>query len=161
MQVKLVILKLVLGQHTSSRLRIVLSTPRFDRIGFVTRSRLWNGWCLTVCKLCQFCSRIDPVPSASMATQAGHDSAFSASPARDDDEMFDSSTYECNICYEVAREPVVTMCGHLYCWPCLYRYVNVCSYICILQRCSLDFGCLTDGCKYRTCVKSVLSAKLE
>ena len=59
-----------------------------------------------------------------MATQAGHDSAFSASPARDDDEMFDSSTYECNICYEVAREPVVTMCGHLYCWPCLYRYVK-------------------------------------
>ena len=102
-----------------------------------------------------------PASSASMATQAGHDSAFSASPARDDDEMFDSSTYECNICYEVAREPVVTMCGHLYCWPCLYRYVNVCSYICILQRCSLDFGCLTDGCKYRTCVKSVLSAKLE
>lgn len=66
-----------------------------------------------------------PAPSASMATQAGHDSAFSASPARDDDEMFDSSTYECNICYEVAREPVVTMCGHLYCWPCLYRWMQV------------------------------------
>jgi len=96
-----------------------------------------------------------------MATQAGHDSTFSASPARDDDEMFDSSTYECNICYEVAREPVVTMCGHLYCWPCLYRYVNVCCCICILQRCSLGVGCMTDGCKYRTCVKSVLSAKLE
>ncbi len=96
-----------------------------------------------------------------MATQAGHDSAFSASPARDDDEMFDSSTYECNICYEVAREPVVTMCGHLFCWPCLYRYVNMCSCICTLQRCSLDFGCMADGCKYRTCAKSVLSAKLE
>ena len=77
-----------------------------------------------------------PASSASMATQAGHDSAFSASPARDDDEMFDSSTYECNICYEVAREPVVTMCGHLYCWPCLYRYVNMCNCICAWQRCS-------------------------
>ena len=62
----------------------------------------------------------------SMATQSRHDSTGAASAARDDDE-FDSSTYECNICYEVAAEPVVTMCGHLYCWPCLYRYA---SYTC-------------------------------
>ena len=31
------------------------------------------------------------------------------------------SSFECNICYEIAREPVVTLCGHLYCWPCIYR----------------------------------------
>lgn len=29
--------------------------------------------------------------------------------------------YDCNICLEIAREPVVTLCGHLYCWPCLFR----------------------------------------
>ena len=29
--------------------------------------------------------------------------------------------FDCNVCYDTAREPVVTMCGHLYCWPCLYR----------------------------------------
>lgn len=56
-----------------------------------------------------------------MATQSRHDSSGAASAARDYDEV-DTSTYECNICYEVATEPVVTMCGHLYCWPCLYRY---------------------------------------
>jgi hypothetical protein len=33
----------------------------------------------------------------------------------------ESSPFECNICLELAREPVVTYCGHLYCWPCLYR----------------------------------------
>jgi E3 ubiquitin-protein ligase RNF5 len=30
--------------------------------------------------------------------------------------------FECNICLELASEPVVTLCGHLYCWPCLYRW---------------------------------------
>ena len=33
----------------------------------------------------------------------------------------ESSAFECNICYEIAQSPVVTLCGHLYCWPCLYR----------------------------------------
>ena len=33
----------------------------------------------------------------------------------------ESSAFECNICYELAQSPVVTPCGHLYCWPCLYR----------------------------------------
>jgi hypothetical protein len=31
--------------------------------------------------------------------------------------------FECNICFEVATEPVVTLCGHMYCWPCLYRWL--------------------------------------
>lgn len=29
--------------------------------------------------------------------------------------------FECNICFDAAREPVVTQCGHLYCWPCLHQ----------------------------------------
>lgn len=72
-----------------------------------------------------------------MATQAGHESTYSASPGGEDADMFDSSTYECNICYEVAREPVVTMCGHLYCWPCLYRCVKLRSCICLGCICKL------------------------
>lgn len=39
------------------------------------------------------------------------------------EDMDESSAFECNICYEISQEPVVTLCGHLYCWPCLYRYV--------------------------------------
>lgn len=34
-----------------------------------------------------------------------------------------SGYFECNICLEVAQEPVVTQCGHLYCWPCIYKCV--------------------------------------
>lgn len=33
-------------------------------------------------------------------------------------------SFECNICYGICQEPVVTTCGHLYCWPCIYQWVN-------------------------------------
>mmetsp|Transcript_5303 Transcript_5303/g.10879 ORF Transcript_5303/g.10879 Transcript_5303/m.10879 type:complete len:229 (+) Transcript_5303:34-720(+) len=34
-----------------------------------------------------------------------------------------SSLFECNVCFDTADEPVVTQCGHLYCWPCLARWM--------------------------------------
>jgi len=33
--------------------------------------------------------------------------------------------FECNVCFEVAREPVVTPCGHLYCWRCINTWLSV------------------------------------
>lgn len=59
--------------------------------------------------------------------------AEAASPRRSDAQPLangaslteeESSAFECNICYEIAQSPVVTLCGHLYCWPCLYRYAR-------------------------------------
>lgn len=38
--------------------------------------------------------------------------------------------FECNICLDTVRDPVVTLCGHLYCWPCLYRWLNTGHYQC-------------------------------
>lgn len=32
--------------------------------------------------------------------------------------------YDCNICLGLAKDPVVTRCGHLFCWPCLYRWLH-------------------------------------
>ncbi|PIA27001.1 hypothetical protein AQUCO_08400041v1 [Aquilegia coerulea] len=32
--------------------------------------------------------------------------------------------FDCNICLENAHDPVVTLCGHLYCWPCIYKWLH-------------------------------------
>lgn len=44
------------------------------------------------------------------------------------DENRDPVNFECNICFELAQDPIVTLCGHLYCWPCLYQWLQVHSY---------------------------------
>ncbi|KAE8703800.1 Nucleotide-diphospho-sugar transferases superfamily protein [Hibiscus syriacus] len=36
----------------------------------------------------------------------------------------DAGDFECNICFELAHDPIVTLCGHLFCWPCLYRWLH-------------------------------------
>eukprot|EP01018_Ginkgo_biloba_P013780 Gb_11311 [translate_table: standard] len=40
-------------------------------------------------------------------------------------EINHGANFECNICLEMASEPVVTSCGHLFCWPCLYQWLHV------------------------------------
>ncbi|KAK9025732.1 hypothetical protein V6N11_038589 [Hibiscus sabdariffa] len=37
----------------------------------------------------------------------------------------DSGCFDCSICFEPAKDPVVTLCGHLYCWPCIYKWLHV------------------------------------
>lgn len=29
--------------------------------------------------------------------------------------------FDCNVCLDMAVEPVLTCCGHLFCWPCFYN----------------------------------------
>ncbi|KAK1314029.1 E3 ubiquitin-protein ligase RMA1H1 [Acorus calamus] len=31
--------------------------------------------------------------------------------------------FDCNICLDYAQDPVVTLCGHLYCWRCIYKWL--------------------------------------
>ncbi|KAL2476091.1 E3 ubiquitin-protein ligase RMA1 [Abeliophyllum distichum] len=32
--------------------------------------------------------------------------------------------FDCSICLDSAHDPVVTLCGHLYCWPCIYKWLQ-------------------------------------
>ncbi|CAN4107591.1 unnamed protein product [Withania somnifera] len=40
----------------------------------------------------------------------------------------DTGDFECNICFELPQDPILTLCGHLYCWPCLYEWFQVHSH---------------------------------
>ncbi|MCO5564473.1 hypothetical protein L7F22_018134 [Adiantum nelumboides] len=42
--------------------------------------------------------------------------------------------FDCGICLDVCYDPVVTMCGHLFCWPCLYHWLSLHS---VSQECPI------------------------
>ncbi|XP_041005165.1 E3 ubiquitin-protein ligase RMA1H1-like [Juglans microcarpa x Juglans regia] len=48
----------------------------------------------------------------------------SVSDAIPDSENNSSGGFDCNICLETVQDPVVTLCGHLYCWPCIYKWLH-------------------------------------
>ena len=35
-----------------------------------------------------------------------------------------NSAFECNICLDTARDAVISLCGHLFCWPCLHKWIE-------------------------------------
>ena len=49
------------------------------------------------------------------------------------------SLFECGVCMDTASDPVITFCGHLYCWSCIYRWMKVRE----------DEGALCPICKLR------------
>ena len=36
----------------------------------------------------------------------------------------DNRAFECNICLDTASDAVISMCGHLFCWPCLHQWLE-------------------------------------
>eukprot|EP00826_Nyctotherus_ovalis_P035068 TRINITY_DN2977_c0_g1_i1.p1 TRINITY_DN2977_c0_g1~~TRINITY_DN2977_c0_g1_i1.p1 ORF type:complete len:202 (+),score=36.41 TRINITY_DN2977_c0_g1_i1:48-608(+) len=37
------------------------------------------------------------------------------------EEVKEVNPYGCGICFKSPVEPVVAVCGHLFCWPCVYK----------------------------------------
>lgn len=49
--------------------------------------------------------------------------------------------FDCNICLDMAREPILTCCGHLFCWPCFYQLPCVYS---AAKECPVCKGAVKD-----------------
>uniref|UniRef100_A0A182K5I3 RING-type E3 ubiquitin transferase n=1 Tax=Anopheles christyi TaxID=43041 RepID=A0A182K5I3_9DIPT len=58
--------------------------------------------------------------------EGGTSAAGGASSSTDsgEEEKKDDSMFECNICLDTAKDAVVSMCGHLFCWPCIHQWMN-------------------------------------
>ncbi|XP_034941771.1 E3 ubiquitin-protein ligase RNF185-like [Chelonus insularis] len=40
------------------------------------------------------------------------------------DKEKEDRMFECNICLDTAKDAVVSLCGHLFCWPCLHQWLQ-------------------------------------
>ncbi|KAL4436132.1 hypothetical protein ABPG77_005580 [Micractinium sp. CCAP 211/92] len=68
------------------------------------------------------------IPADSKLLDAEEDPKAALKAQAAEVESQEDILFSCNICYDLASEPVVTLCGHLYCWPCLYRWLQVQSH---------------------------------
>lgn len=60
-----------------------------------------------------------------MATGFDESTSQPRGPSSSGNGTSDAGSFECNICFELAQDPIVTLCGHLFCWPCLYKWLHV------------------------------------
>ena len=64
--------------------------------------------------------------SSSSSSKSKHPSDKAPDPpsSNDEEQPYDQ-TFECNICLDTAKDAVVSMCGHLFCWPCLHQWLTL------------------------------------
>ncbi|KAM8828570.1 E3 ubiquitin-protein ligase RNF185 isoform 3-T3 [Spinachia spinachia] len=60
-------------------------------------------------------------PGSTAATENTSPGSSSSTPA---DSGNQDSTFECNICLDTAKDAVISLCGHLFCWPCLHQWLE-------------------------------------
>ncbi|XP_047338680.1 E3 ubiquitin-protein ligase RMA1H1-like [Impatiens glandulifera] len=54
-----------------------------------------------------------------------HDEYGNKSKCREDVNNEACGGFECNICLDPVQDAVVTICGHLYCWKCIYKWIHL------------------------------------
>ena len=64
----------------------------------------------------------DPTVTAGSSKQDG--AKEKPEKEKSDEEKKDDSMFECNICLDTAKDAVVSMCGHLFCWACLHQWLE-------------------------------------
>jgi len=58
------------------------------------------------------------------SNENGQSPPSTSSSTNEKKTQHDTSSYECNICLDTAKDPVISMCGHLFCWPCLHQWLE-------------------------------------
>ena len=59
-----------------------------------------------------------------------------------EDENTSSRAFECNICLDTASDAVISMCGHLFCWPCLHQWLETRPQRQICPVCKVCIECI-------------------
>jgi len=65
----------------------------------------------------------EPPPPTAQSQSGPTPSTAPPQPSTGEEERNDS-TFECNICLDIARDAVISLCGHLFCWPCLHQWIE-------------------------------------
>ncbi|KAL9885438.1 E3 ubiquitin-protein ligase RNF185-like isoform 3-T3 [Glossina fuscipes fuscipes] len=65
----------------------------------------------------------DKKDTAAVTNNADNTKTAAGDNKREEDKN-DDSMFECNICLDTAKDAVVSMCGHLFCWPCLHQWLE-------------------------------------
>ncbi|CAO3564308.1 unnamed protein product [Mortierella alpina] len=68
-------------------------------------------------------SSLRPSSSTKDATLDTDFTAGDKGPSPVDTEA-NNSEFSCNICFDTSTGPVLTLCGHLYCWSCLHQWLE-------------------------------------
>ncbi|KAF9198695.1 hypothetical protein BGZ49_000413 [Haplosporangium sp. Z 27] len=73
---------------------------------------------------------IDPlesIPDESNITQGSESTTSSSTTKVASAPIADSepnAEFSCNICFDTSISPVLTLCGHLFCWSCLHQWLD-------------------------------------
>ncbi|CAM9545005.1 unnamed protein product [Bubo scandiacus] len=65
-----------------------------------------------------------PTTSASTKNSSTGGTSGSSSSNGAGDNANQDNTFECNICLDTAKDAVISLCGHLFCWPCLHQWLE-------------------------------------
>jgi len=49
---------------------------------------------------------------------------MASAAAEDESAEARNAYFECNVCLDVAKDPVVSLCGHLFCWACIHQWIE-------------------------------------
>ncbi|GJZ71584.1 E3 ubiquitin protein ligase RMA1H1-like protein [Tanacetum coccineum] len=71
----------------------------------------------------QYSQEIMPVNNIVKEQKPSSPKWESLSELVDESEISSLGGFDCNICLDTVQDPVVTLCGHLYCWPCIYKWI--------------------------------------